>query len=120
MDAEHISPDGIKGTLKINTNRRLNYCENITMSFCVMVKGPCRGKQCDFWARIKIRKRSVEELVRNLNDSITECKDNTGFDLKITFNQFWYEIGVRDMEKLCHEEPDLCAKIKEVEDRVKS
>ena len=85
-----------------------------------MVKGPCRGKQCDFWARIKIRKRAVEELVREVYDSIIECEDSSVFDIRIALDQFWYKIGVRDRERLCYEEPDLCAKIKEVENRIKS
>jgi hypothetical protein len=89
------------------------------MSFCVMVKGPCRGKQCDFWARIKIRKRSVEELVREIYDSIIECGDGSALDIRIALDKFWYEIGIRDRDRLCREESDLCAKIIEVEDRVK-
>ena len=90
------------------------------MSFCVMVKGPCRGKQCDFWARIKIRKRSIEELVRDVYDSIIECENGSALNIKIALDKFWYELGIRDKERLCREEPDLCDKIKEVEDRIKS
>ena len=90
------------------------------MSFCVLVKGPCRGKYCDFWVRVKIRKRSVEELVRDIYDSIIECEDGSAFNVEVALDQFWYGIGIKDMEKLCSEDPDLCIKIKEVESRVKA
>ena len=89
------------------------------MSFCVLVKGPCRGKQCDFWARVKIRKRPVDELVREIYDSIIECENGSALNIEIALDQFWTQIGIRDMENLCSEDPDLCAKIREVENQVR-
>ena len=89
------------------------------MSFCVLVKGPCRGKQCDFWARVKIRKRPVDELVREIYDSIIKCENGSALNIEIALGQFWTQIGIRDMENLCSEDPDLCAKIREVENQVR-
>jgi predicted RNase H-like nuclease len=89
------------------------------MSFCVLVKGPCRGKLCDFWARVKIRKYSVEEIVKKVYDNILEYEDETTFKTKVALQQFWTQLGIKDMDRLCYEDPDLCAKIREVEHRIK-
>jgi predicted RNase H-like nuclease len=88
------------------------------MAFCVLVKGPCRGKSCDFWARIKIRRFSVEELVRQVYDDIIECETGTAFHLKIALQQFWLQLGIRDMDRLCYEDPELYNKIWEVEHQI--
>ena len=29
--------------------------------------------------------------------------------------EYWYVFGIRDMKRLCEEEPDLCAKMTEAE-----
>ncbi len=80
-----------------------------------MVKGPCRGKLCDFWARIRIRKKTVENLVKDIKNTIIECDKGSNASTRDLLGTYWDEMGVRDMERLCEEEPDLCEKIMEVE-----
>jgi len=80
-----------------------------------MVKGPCRGSYCDFWGRVKIRKSSVEELATGIRASVTRCRDNGSVTLEEVIREYWFLIGIRDMETLCEEEPDLCAKMIEAE-----
>lgn len=84
-------------------------------SFCVMVKGPCRGKKCDFWARVRIRKASIEELAAGLKDCIKEFQGENPLELADALYEYWSLIGVQDLKKLCDEEPDLCAKMTEAE-----
>ena len=89
------------------------------MSYCVMVHGPCRGKMCDFWARIRIRKRTVDSLAIEMKESITECSENGAISFEAAIQEFWKEIGVTNMNRLCKEEPDLCIKIEQVEAQVR-
>ncbi|MBY8997148.1 MAG: hypothetical protein KGD60_05410 [Candidatus Thorarchaeota archaeon] len=84
-------------------------------SYCVMVKGPCRGSFCDFWGRVKIRKSSVEELAAELRTVVVKCQGEDSMTLEDAVREYWRVIGVRDMKKLCEEEPDLCAKMTEAE-----
>ncbi len=84
-------------------------------SFCVMVKGPCRGKKCDFWARVRIRKTSIEELAAGIKDCIIEFQGEDPREQADALNEYWSLIGVQDLKKLCDEEPDLCAKMTEAE-----
>lgn len=83
--------------------------------YCVMVKGPCRGKKCDFWARVKIRKASVEELAAGIRQVILKCEDKDSTTRENALREYWHVIGVRNMTRLCEEEPDLCAKMTEAE-----
>jgi len=83
--------------------------------YCVLVKGTCRGKTCDFWARVKIRKLSIDELVVGLGESIAKCKSNKTMSIEEAIQQYWTNIGVRNMDKLCVEEPDLCTKMMDAE-----
>ncbi len=85
------------------------------MAYCVMVKGFCRGKKCDFWGRVKIRKSSVEELVEGIRETIVRCQSDDSMTLENALHEYWYTIGVRDMKRLCEEEPDLCAKMTKAE-----
>lgn len=80
-----------------------------------MVKGPCRGSFCDFWGRVKIRKSSVEELAAELRTVVVKCQGEDSMTLEDAVREYWRVIGVRDMKKLCEEEPDLCAKMTEAE-----
>ncbi len=75
---------------------------------------------CDFWARVKIRKKSVDELVADILDSIIECDDDSAMQYDDALVQYWKSLGVMDMERLCREEPELSTKIQEVESRVRS
>ena len=89
------------------------------MAFCVMVKGPCRGSKCDFWARIKIKKLTIRQVADHMVKTISECEGGSGIDLGEAIKQYWIEIGVTDMQVLCDEEPDLCSKMKLVEKQVR-
>lgn len=83
--------------------------------YCVMVKGACRGKGCDFWARVKIRKLSLDELVTGIRESIVDCKTKNSMPIEDAIREYWSQIGVRNMDKLCAEEPDLCTKMMDAE-----
>lgn len=84
-------------------------------SHCVMVKGPCRGVQCDFWIRVKIRKTSVEDLAAGIRQVIVMCESQDAMTLENTLREYWRILGVRNMERLCEEDPELCAKMNEAE-----
>jgi hypothetical protein len=79
--------------------------------FCVMVKGPCRGKSCDYWARIKIRKTPIEELASGIRQCVVECKQKDSMKLDEALREYWSRLGIRSLDRLCNEEPDLCAKM---------
>lgn len=83
--------------------------------FCVMVKGPCRGKSCDFWARIRIRKTTVEDLASGIKGCIIECKTTNSMPLNQALREYWFQLGIRNLDRLCEEEPDLCAKMVDAE-----
>jgi hypothetical protein len=80
-----------------------------------MVKGPCRGKKCDFWARVRIRKTSIEELAAGIKECIIEFQAEDPLEQADALYEYWSLIGVQDLKKLCDEEPDLCAKMTEAE-----
>ena len=84
-------------------------------AYCVMVKGPCRGAFCDYWGRVRIRKASVEELVEGIRGAILRCKGSDSMTLEEAIQEYWRVVGVRDMKRLCEEEPALCAKMTEAE-----
>lgn len=86
--------------------------------YCTLVHGPCKGALCDFWARTKIRKASIEDLVSGFKDSVKACED--GVPLNQALEQFWAGFGVKSRTVLCREEPTLCEKMQEVERRVTS
>ena len=89
------------------------------MAYCVMVQGPCRGKMCDFWARVKLRKRTTDEMAQDMYLSIREC-DNPGHTkLDDAIIEYWAVFGVKNIVRLCEEEPELCSKIRQVENRVR-
>ena len=54
---------------------------------------------CDFWARVKIRKRTVDELVAVILDSIIECDDDSAMQYDDALEQYWRSLGVMDMER---------------------
>ena len=88
-------------------------------AFCVMVKGPCRGKMCDFWARVRLRKIHIDELVWGLQESISNCEDGSGSTLDEAFSQYWTDFGIKDLRRFCDEDPDLCSKVKHAEERIR-
>ncbi|MFX1482132.1 MAG: hypothetical protein ACFFCP_02980 [Promethearchaeota archaeon] len=85
------------------------------MAYCVMVKGPCRGSMCDYWGRVKIRKSTVEELAAGIKKVIVRCEGQEAMSREDALREYWYIIGVRDMKRLCEEEPELCTKMTEAE-----
>jgi hypothetical protein len=80
-----------------------------------MVKGPCRGKMCDFWARVRLRKLHIDELAHELRSSISNCGDDVGSTLDDAFTQYWTDFGIKNFSRFCKEEPDLYSKMKLVE-----
>ena len=89
------------------------------MAYCVMVKGPCRGKMCDFWVRVRIRKLHIDELAQELQNRISKCLDGLTTNLDDAISQFWSEFGIKDLRRFCQEEPDLCSKVKRAEERTR-
>jgi len=85
-----------------------------------MVKGVCRGKSCDFWARVKIRKLSMNELVSDIRKCIMECRNTESMNLDDALRRYWFRIGIIDLDRLCSEEPDLCAKMIDAEVRAQT
>jgi len=84
------------------------------VQYCPMVKGFCRGKGCDFWARIKIRKLSLDELVVSIREYIVEFTGNPKSKDE-AIRDYWAQIGIRNMDRVCEEEPDLCTKMMDAE-----
>lgn len=89
-------------------------------NYCVLVKGPCRGKNCDFWARIRIDQQTIKSLIQEATSSIKACKKSEYSSKRAAMDKFWGQLGIRDMDRLCEEEPDLCKKIRRVEKAVLS
>ncbi len=88
-------------------------------AFCVMVKGPCRGKMCDFWARVKLRKLHIDEIVEELRSSIIGCDGETGSDLDNAFTQFWSDFGIKDLSRFYEEDSELYSKMKDAEEQIR-
>jgi hypothetical protein len=84
------------------------------VQYCPMVKGLCRGQACDFWARIKIRKLSLDELVLSIREYIVDYSGNP-MSKDEAIQQYWKKIGIRNMDLVCAEEPDLCTKMMDAE-----
>ncbi len=89
------------------------------MAHCVLVKGPCRGKMCDFWARVRIGKLHVNELANELHDGISNCDEGITSNLDDAFSQYWIDFGIKDMRRLCDEAPNLYSKIRQAEERTR-
>jgi hypothetical protein len=74
---------------------------------------------CDFWARVKLRKSTPDELAQDVLISIRECENPGHTNLDDALIDFWVEFGVKNIGRLCEEEPDLCSKMKLVNAQVK-
>ena len=70
---------------------------------------------CDFWARVKIQKKSIEEMADDIRESIAECEEGNVKTVTDVIQAYWSVLGVRDMHRLYEEEPNLYEKIKQVE-----
>ena len=79
-----------------------------------MIKGLCRGQGCDFWARIKIRKLSLDELVLSIREYIEEYTGNP-MTKDQAIQEYWKQIGIKNMDRVCEEEPELCTKMMDAE-----
>jgi hypothetical protein len=75
---------------------------------------------CDFWARVKLRKKPIDELVQDALENINDCDGQNATALDDAIEKYWSIFGVRSMSRLCKEEPDLCDKMKLVEQQVRS
>lgn len=84
-----------------------------------MVHGPCRGKMCDFWARVRLRKKPIDELALEALESIMKCEDKSSKSADDAIEEYWDIFGVKNKALLCREEPDLCDKMKLVEQQVR-
>ncbi len=87
--------------------------------YCVMVKGPCRGKMCDFWARVKIRKTTDDELLVGIREAIKNCKIDSSVQVTEVIREYWIQLGVRNFERLRDEEPKLWTKMMQIDALVK-
>ena len=88
-------------------------------NYCPLVRGQCRGtKLCDFWARVKLEKKSVEQLVEGINKDFVENGENNGRPLRKDVDRYWRLFGIKSMDVLSEEKPHLYAKIKQVEAHV--
>ncbi len=74
---------------------------------------------CDFWAGVRLRKLHIDELVQDLRISISNCEENIGSDLDYVFSQYWTDFGIKDLRRFCEEDPELCFKMKQTEERVR-
>ena len=74
---------------------------------------------CDFWARVKLRKKPLDDLVLDALESIRHCDDQNAKSADDVFEEYWGIFGVRNLALLCREEPDLCDKMKLVEQQVR-
>jgi hypothetical protein len=75
---------------------------------------------CDFWARVKLRKKPIDELVVDALESIKNCDDQNAKSADDAIKEYWSIFGVRNLTLLCREEPDLCDKLKLIEQQVRS
>ncbi|MHA2142015.1 MAG: hypothetical protein ACXADD_10980 [Candidatus Thorarchaeota archaeon] len=74
---------------------------------------------CDFWARVKLKKTSVNELAQEAFLSVRECNNPGHTDLDDALIEFWTAYGVKNAERLSQEEPYLYSKMKLVNAQVK-
>ena len=74
---------------------------------------------CDFWARVRIRKADPDRLLEEMRKEVSVCRDN-GTDIEDAIQGFWSMFGLRNLSRLCMEEPDLCTKIRMLEEQVRN
>jgi len=87
------------------------------LAWCVLFKGPCRGNACDYWARVRLRKMDVAEITTHLVDFMGKHRTDDTPTHEHTIDAFWKDFGIKSIERLRQEEPDLYAKMREVEMR---
>ncbi len=89
------------------------------MNWCVLTHGPCRGKMCDFWARVRLNKMSIDEIQAAVESWLEMHSKDHCEDLDAMFEQCWSALGLRDLNRLQREDATLFSKIVCVEDRVR-
>ena len=73
---------------------------------------------CDFWARVKLRKMATDEVAQDMYLSIHKY-DNPGHTkIDDAIIAYWAAFGLKNIERLCEEEPDLCSKINTVQQKI--
>ncbi len=83
---------------------------------------------CDYWGRVRVRKASVDDLVRMLTQSLEAHRqtrprvqnERTGSSDHREFRQvaeeFWRGMGIKDRDRVCQEDEELCLKMRTVEE----
>jgi hypothetical protein len=74
---------------------------------------------CDFWARVKLGKLQVEELVQDLRSSISSCEGDLGSTLDDAFSQYWSDFGIKNIGRFRNENPDLFSKMRHAEEQTR-
>ncbi|MHA1881602.1 MAG: hypothetical protein ACTSUO_00965 [Candidatus Thorarchaeota archaeon] len=88
-------------------------------NYCPLTRGICRGtKMCDFWARVKLEKKSVDEIVEDLREGVKKHGGNNGRTIREAIDRHWLLFGIKSMESISKEKPALFAKIQQAEAQV--
>jgi hypothetical protein len=87
--------------------------------WCTMVHGPCRGKACDFWARVKLKHATVDELLEQISHDIFQCAEGQ-HTIDSAIDRYWKLFGLSSLERLGKEEPELFEKVREVSIRLET
>ena len=88
-------------------------------NYCPLTRGICRGtKMCDFWARVKLDKKSVDEIVKDLREGVEKHGGNNGRTVREAIDRHWLLSGIKSMELISKEKPALFAKIQLAEAQV--
>jgi hypothetical protein len=69
---------------------------------------------------VKLGKLHIDELVQDIRKSISSCEEDFGSNLDDAFFQYWTDFGIKDLRRFCEEEPDLCSKMKQAEERTRN
>jgi hypothetical protein len=75
---------------------------------------------CDFWARINVTKSRLDRLVDGLVESIAGCRSSDSRSIEDAYDEYWSQLGIRNRNLLCEEEPDLCEKMRTAENLAES
>ncbi len=87
--------------------------------WCTMVHGPCRGKACDFWARVKLKHATVDELFEQISHDIVQCIEGQ-HAIGPAIDRYWKGFGLNSLERLHKEEPELFEKVRAVSIRLET
>jgi hypothetical protein len=68
---------------------------------------------------VRIKKADKDGLLEEMRETISVCRDN-GQNIEDAIRNFWKSQGLGDLGSLCIEDPDLCTKIRILEEQVRS